>query len=109
MTKILLAGESGTLEKTVNSMKDSKNTVEEFYAKGIKLFPAKLVARYRSDGTTAVRPSNSLKKSVKKHIFSTESEQYLDVDGERFPYKHMEITPTESRLNVIGGSHFYDL
>ena len=40
MTKILLAGESGTLEKTVNSMKDSKNTVEEFYAKGIKLFPA---------------------------------------------------------------------
>jgi len=80
MTKILLAGESGTLEKTVNSMKDSKNTVEEFYAKGIKLFPA-----------------------------NTESEQYLDVDGERFPYKHMEITPTELRLNVIGGSHFYDL
>ena len=59
-----------------------------------------------------VRPSGHrtvLKSLWKKHIFSTESEQYLDVDGERFPYKHMEITPTELRLNVIGGSHFYDL
>ena len=39
MAKILLAGENGTVEKTIDSMKDSKNTVEEFYAKGIKFFP----------------------------------------------------------------------
>ena len=57
-----------------------------------------------------VRPSGH--RTVLKSqctYFSTENEQYLDVDGERFPYKHMEITPTELRLNVIGGSHFYDL
>ena len=45
MTKILLSGESGTLEKTVDGMKrimkDKENSVEEFYAKGIKLFPKK--------------------------------------------------------------------
>ena len=45
MTKILLSGESGTLEKTVDEMKrimkDKENSVEEFYAKGIKLFPKK--------------------------------------------------------------------
>ena len=39
MTKLLLAGESGTLEKTVDSMKDSKNSVEQFYVRGIKFFP----------------------------------------------------------------------
>ena len=39
ITKILLAGENGTLEKTIDTMKDSKNTVEEFYMKGIKFFP----------------------------------------------------------------------
>ena len=42
-------------------------------------------------------------------LLRTESDQFLDVDGERFPYKQMEITPTELCLNVIGGSHFYDL
>ena len=43
MTKILLSGESGTLEKTVDGMKRNMkdNSVEEFYAKGIKLFPKK--------------------------------------------------------------------
>jgi len=80
MTKLLLAGESGTLEKTADSMKDSKNSVEQFYVRGIKFFPKR-----------------------------TENEQFLDVDGERFPYKQMEMTPTDLCLNVIGGSHFYDL
>ena len=42
-------------------------------------------------------------------FFRTENEQFLDVDGERFPYKEMEMTPTDLCLNVIGGSHFYDL